>query len=141
MDLKVVTSSVENEALRFDAPLKVLIAEDVGLMRNLLRGMLQSIGMDQLELVSNGGIALAKLRNENYDLVIADWHMPELNGLELLSRIRADTDLKKMPFLMVTSEADSKYMDAALDAGANGFLTKPICRNDLIEKIGQIISA
>lgn len=141
MDLRIVSKSTESTALSFDAPLKVLVAEDVGLMRNLLRGMLESIGIKQTQLVGDGRTALAELRNGSYDLVIADWHMPELNGLDLLRRIRADANLKELPFLMVTSEEDSKFVDAALQAGANGFLSKPISRNVLIEKIADIISA
>lgn len=140
MDLRIISSSATSVARNFDVSLKVLIAEDVGLMRNLMRGMLESIGMEQLELVNDGRAALAKLRNGNFDLVIADWHMPELNGLDLLCRIRADTGLKELPFLMVTSEGESKFVEAALDAGANGFLTKPISRNGLVEKIAGIIS-
>lgn len=140
MDLRLVSSTTNSIALNFDAPLTVLVAEDVGLMRNLMRGMLQSIGMEQVELVNNGRAALAALRGGNYDLILADWHMPELNGLDLLRRIRADANLKEIPFLMVTSEKDSRYIDTAMEAGANGFLTKPISRNGLIEKISEIIS-
>ena len=140
MNLRVISSNADNNQLHFDAPLKVLVAEDVWLMRELMRDMLKSIGMEQLELVSDGRAALSELQNGSYDLVIADWHMPELNGLDLLKRIRADANLKELPFLMVTSEGDLEFVDAAREAGANGFLTKPVSRNILIEKIAEIIS-
>jgi two-component system chemotaxis response regulator CheY len=124
--------------IKFDPSLAVLVADDVALMQGLLKGILKSIGIPSPTIVSDGRSALNTLRSKKFDLVIADWNMPGLTGLELLRRMRNDDNLRQIPFLMLTAEGESSYIDQAMDAGASGFLSKPVSRNTLLIKLAEI---
>ncbi len=83
-------------------------------------------------------MGLEKLRNGNFDFVVSDWNMPNLDGLEMLKAIRADPNLSSLPVLMVTAEAKKENIIAAAQAGANGYVVKPFTAATLEEKLNKI---
>ena len=83
-------------------------------------------------------MALAKLRSEQFDFVVSDWNMPNMDGLTMLQNIRADPALAKLPVLMVTAEAKKENIIAAAQAGANGYVVKPFTAATLDEKLNKI---
>jgi two-component system chemotaxis response regulator CheY len=86
----------------------------------------------------DGVMALAKLRAEQFDFVVSDWNMPNMDGLTMLQNIRADPALAKLPVLMVTAEAKKENIIAAAQAGANGYVVKPFTAATLDEKLNKI---
>ena len=83
-------------------------------------------------------MGLSKLRSAQFDFVISDWNMPNMDGLTMLQQIRADPALAKLPVLMVTAEAKKENIIAAAQAGANGYVVKPFTAATLDEKLGKI---
>ncbi|MCK2169500.1 response regulator, partial [Thalassospira xiamenensis] len=86
----------------------------------------------------DGQEALTKLRGGGFQFVVSDWNMPNLDGLEMLKQIRADSDLNHLPVLMVTAEAKKENIIAAAQAGANGYIVKPFTAVTLEEKLNKI---
>jgi len=104
---------------------KILIVDDFATMRRILRNILKEIGFTNISEADNGKTALNALKKENYDLVLCDWNMPEMSGLELLNKIRSDDELKGLLFVMVTAEASKKNIIEAIKAGVNSYIVKP----------------
>jgi two-component system, chemotaxis family, chemotaxis protein CheY len=86
----------------------------------------------------NGSMALEELKKKKADLVVSDWNMPVMTGIDLLRAIRADDDLKAMPVLMVTAEAKKEYLVEALQAGVSNYIVKPFTAKTLEEKLHKI---
>ena len=91
-----------------------------------------------VEEAEDGQDALNKLRAGNFEFVVSDWNMPNLDGLEMLKEIRQDNALKDLPVLMVTAEAKKENIIAAAQAGANGYVVKPFTAATLEEKLNKI---
>lgn len=115
---------------------KTLIVDDSRAVRMILAKTLRELGHDVVE-AANGREALEAVEHEKQSitLVLADWNMPEMNGLELLKRLRAQPDLAALPVVMVTTETEVDQMAAALEAGANEYVMKPFTREILVEKL------
>ena len=84
--------------------MNVLVVDDFSSMRRIVRSLLQQIGITKIAEAGDGSTALGKLRDETFDLVISDWNMDPMTGLQLLKEVRADKKLAKLPFIMVTAE-------------------------------------
>ena len=114
----------------------VLIVDDSRAVRMLLARALRAIGYDTLE-ASNGREAVEILEHERsiVRLVLADWNMPEMNGLDLVKHVRQDPQFDALPIIMVTSESDMDQITAALAAGATEYVMKPFTREILEEKL------
>jgi two-component system chemotaxis response regulator CheY len=121
------------------ADLKFLIVDDFSTMRRIVRNLLKEIGYDNADEAEDGVVALAKLRGGNFDFVVSDINMPNMDGFELLTQIRADEQLKGLPVLMVTAEAKKENILAAAQAGANGYIVKPFTKATLEEKVLKIL--
>lgn len=121
------------------ADLKFLIVDDFSTMRRIVRNLLKEIGYQNADEAEDGVAALAKLRGGRFDFVVSDVNMPNMNGFELLSQIRADDQLKGLPVLMVTAEAKKENILAAAQAGASGYIVKPFTKATLEEKVLKII--
>ena len=124
-----------------DKKIKILIVDDFSTMRKVIINLLKQIGYDNFVEAENGQIALRTLQAQKIDFVISDWNMPVMSGLELLKAVRADEDLKKTPFLMVTAEALKENVVEAVKAGVNNYIVKPFTAEILEEKIKKIIDA
>jgi two-component system chemotaxis response regulator CheY len=115
---------------------KALVADDSKAIRLILSRTLREIGYEVLE-AANGREALDVMEREKaaVRLVLADWNMPELNGLDLLKRLRANPEFASLVVVMVTTETELDQMTEALEAGANEYVMKPFTRDILVEKL------
>ena len=120
--------------------MKILIAEDFATMRRIIKNVLRQAGYKQIIEADDGATALRKLKSDDIGLVIADWNMPNMTGLDLLKAMRNDDTLKDIPFLMVTAEAKKDNIIEAIQSGANNYLVKPFKPDMLREKIDQILT-
>lgn len=115
-----------------------LVVDDFPTMRRIVRSLLKELGFTNVEEAEDGQDALNKLRSGQFEFVVSDWNMPNLDGVEMLKTIRADSDLKDLPVLMVTAEAKKENIIAAAQAGANGYIVKPFTAATLEEKLNKI---
>ena len=121
-----------------DFGLKVLVADDFATMRKIVRNILKQIGFDDIVEAEDGQAALQVLKSENIGLVVTDWNMPNMSGLELLEKIRQDPKTASLPVLMVTAEGLKENVVAAVKAGGNNYVVKPFTAEVLQEKLEQI---
>jgi two-component system chemotaxis response regulator CheY len=119
--------------------LKALVVDDSKTIRMIIRRILVELGYEVCE-AGNGKEALDVLAAEKtaVSLVLADWNMPEVNGLELVKRLRQDPDYSSIKVIMVTTETEMDHMVSALKAGANEYVMKPFTKNILKEKLELI---
>ena len=122
-----------------DKSLKFLVVDDFSTMRRIVRNLLKELGFSNVDEAEDGVVALQKLNHDDFDFVISDWNMPNMDGLSLLKAIRADDKLKRLPVLMVTAEAKKENIIAAAQAGANGYVVKPFTAATLDEKLNKIL--
>ena len=109
-------------------------------MRRIVKNLLKQLGYHNVTEAEDGVVALDILQKETIDFVISDWNMPNMTGLELLKAIRADSNLKDIPVLLITAEALKDNVVAAIKAGANGYIVKPFTPDTLQEKIDSIFN-
>ena len=121
-----------------DPKMKLLVVDAFSTMRRIVRNLLKELGYANVDEAEDGVMALAKLRAEQFDFVVSDWNMPNMDGLTMLQNIRADPALAKLPVLMVTAEAKKENIIAAAQAGANGYVVKPFTAATLHEKLNTI---
>ena len=119
--------------------MKFLIVDDFSTMRRIVRNLLKEIGYANADEAEDGAAALAKLKGGAFDFVVSDINMPNMNGFELLSQIKADASIKHLPVLMVTAEAKKEDIVTAAQAGASGYIVKPFTKATLEEKVNKII--
>ena len=115
---------------------KALVVDDSRAVRMILARTLRELGFEVQE-AANGREALEVIETEKtgVTLVLADWNMPEINGLELLKRLRQKPELSALVVVMVTTETELDQMAAALEAGANEYVMKPFTKDVLVEKL------
>ncbi|EMD1719144.1 chemotaxis response regulator CheY [Providencia stuartii] len=118
--------------------LSFLVVDDFSTMRRIVRNLLKELGFNKIEEAEDGVDALEKIRAGYIDFVVADWNMPNMDGLELLKTIRGDEALKHIPVLMVTAEAKKENIIAAAQAGASGYVVKPFTAAILEEKLNKV---
>lgn len=117
---------------------RFLVVDDFSTMRRIVRNLLKELGYSNVDEAEDGVQALQKLRSDQFDFVVSDWNMPNMDGLTMLHEIRKDPALSKLPVLMVTAEAKKENIVAAAQAGANGYVVKPFTAATLDEKLGKI---
>ncbi len=115
--------------------IKVLVVEDFPTMRNIIKNLFKQIGFKNIEEAEDGLQALDKLKGGGYDLVLSDWNMPNMEGIELLRNMRKDPVLKDIPFLMVTAEAGKDKIIKAIRSGVNYYIVKPFTSEALNETL------
>jgi two-component system chemotaxis response regulator CheY len=123
-----------------DLNMRVLIVDDFATMRRILKNILKQIGFKNISEAENGKAALKELRNEKFDLVLCDWNMPEMPGIELLNQVRSDDQLKAIPFVMVTAEAKRENILEAVKAGVSSYIVKPFTADTINEKLTKIFA-
>ncbi len=121
-----------------DLSLKALVVDDMMSMRGIVKRALGAIGYEDIQDAVNGKEALEKLRSEEFGLVLLDWNMPIMSGIEVLRIIRADAALQKIPVLMITAEAKMDNIMEAVQAGVSDYLVKPFSEQALQEKLEKI---
>jgi two-component system chemotaxis response regulator CheY len=126
------------ETLPDRTSLKFLVVDDFSTMRRIVRNLLKELGFTNVEEAEDGAVALSKLRQGGFEVVVSDWNMPNMDGLTLLQTMRADAELKSLPFLMITAEAKKENIAAAVQAGASSCIAKPFTAATLQEKLDKI---
>ena len=121
------------------AELKFLVVDDFSTMRRIIRNILKEIGYANSDEAEDGQVALTKLKHGGFDFVVSDINMPNMNGFELLTSIRAEPALQHLPVLMVTAEARKEDIVTAAQAGASGYIVKPFTKATLEEKLQKIL--
>ncbi len=120
--------------------MRVLIVDDYKTMLRIVRNLLKQLDIEHVEEAMDGQEALAKLRAGNFGLVISDWNMQPMTGLDLLKEVRADARLKDTPFIMVTAESKTENVVAAKQAGVSNYIVKPFNAETLREKIEKVFA-
>ncbi len=118
--------------------IKILIVDDFKTMRKIIRNLLKELGFSNVKEAEDGSMALGILKAENFDLVISDWNMPRMEGIELLKKIRKTEQLEHLPVLMITAEDKREQVIEAAQHGINGYIVKPFNAATLKEKIERI---
>ena len=118
--------------------LKILVVDDFSATRTIVINHLSKLGFSNTVQTDNGFSALARLKSALFDLVVTDWSMSDMSGLDLLKLIRADSDLKNIPVLMVTSEDLQGNIITAIKAGLNDYIVRPFEENTFKQKLEKI---
>ena len=121
--------------------IKILVVDDFATMRRIIRNLLQDLGFSNVSEADDGNTAWPMLQNGTYDLLITDWNMPGMPGLELLKAVRGDPRLAKLPVLMLTAEAKREQIVEAAQAAVNGYVIKPFTAETLKAKLEKILAA
>ena len=119
--------------------MKILIVDDYKTMLRIIRNLLSELGFKNVDEATDGSEALEALRTKKYDLVISDWNMEPMTGYDLLKEVRADEQLKPLPFIMVTAESKTENVVAAKKAGVNNYIVKPFNAATLRSKVTAVI--
>lgn len=119
--------------------MSILIVDDYRTMLRIIRNLLNELGFKNIDEATDGETALETLQCKEYDLVISDWNMEPMTGLELLKKVRADSILANIPFIMVTAEAKTENVVAAKQAGVNNYIVKPFNSATLRSKLTAVI--
>jgi two-component system chemotaxis response regulator CheY len=122
-----------------DKNMHVLIVDDYKTMLRIIRNLLRQIGFVNIDEATDGSMALQMLRGGNYGLVISDWNMEPMTGLQLLREVRSDAKLKNTPFIMVTAESKSENVIAAKEAGVSNYIVKPFNAETLQAKMVSVL--
>lgn len=122
-----------------DKNMKILIVDDYKTMLRIIRNLLKQIGFENVEEATDGTAALQKLREEEFKLVISDWNMEPMTGIQLLRELREDTALKKIPFIMVTAESKTENVVIAKEAGVSNYIVKPFNAATLKSKLVGVL--
>lgn len=124
-----------------DMSMKVLIVDDYKTMLRIMRNLLRQLGFENVADAIDGTQALEVLRasDEDFGLIISDWNMEPMTGIELLRHVRADEKFKQTPFIMVTAESKSENVIAAKEAGVSNYIVKPFNAGTLKAKMISVL--
>lgn len=119
--------------------LTVLVVDDFLTMRRIVRKILRDLDFQNIIEAEDGTVAVDVLKTNKVDLIVSDWNMPKMTGLELLKHVRGNDDLKDMPFLMITAEAQKENIVEAVKAKVSNYIVKPFTAATLEEKLAKIV--
>jgi len=121
-----------------DKNMKILVVDDFATMRRIVKNILTQLGFKNIIEADDGTTAMQLLHQEKIDLIISDWNMPKMSGLELLKSVRAEPSWAKIPFIMVTAEAQQDNIILAVKAKVSQYIVKPFTADTLGEKIQKM---
>jgi len=121
-----------------DLKMKIMVVDDFSTMRRIVKNVLKQLGFENIEEAEDGAQAYAKLKTGGFGFMVSDWNMPNMDGLELLKSVRKDPQLKDLPILMVTAEAEKDKVVTAIQAGVNNYVVKPFTAEVFKEKMDRI---
>ncbi len=124
--------------MAYDTDMRVLIVDDFSTMRRIVRNILRQLGFNNVVEADDGSTAWEVLNREKIDFIVSDWNMPEMTGIELLRKVRASEQFGKLPFLMVTAEAQQENILEAVQAGVSNYIVKPFTADTMKQKIDKI---
>ena len=122
-----------------DMNMNILVVDDYKTMLRILRNLLRQLNFSNIDEASDGDAALQKLRKSAFGLIISDWNMEPMTGIQLLREVRGDEKLKSIPFIMITAESKSENVIAAKEAGVSNYIVKPFNAETLKSKIVSVI--
>ena len=122
-----------------DKNMNILIVDDYKTMLRIIRNLLKQIGFENVEEATDGTMAIEKLKEKNYGLVISDWNMEPMTGIELLKHVRADEKYKAVPFILITAESKAENVAAAVKAGVSNYIVKPFNAETLKSKLTAVL--
>lgn len=122
-----------------DKNMPILIVDDYKTMLRIVRNLLKQLGFENVDEATDGASALEKLNVGNYSLVISDWNMEPMTGLELLKTVRSGAKNPQIPFIMVTAESKTENVIAAKQAGVNNYIVKPFNAETLKTKLVGVL--
>lgn len=122
-----------------DMNMNILIVDDYKTMLRIIRNLLRQLNFVNIDEATDGSMALQKLRQGTFGLVISDWNMEPMTGIQLLREVRADPKLKHIPFIMVTAESKSENVIAAKEAGVSNYIVKPFNAETLKAKLVSVL--
>ncbi len=125
--------------MALDTSIKVLVVDDFATMRRILKNILKQLGFKNIVEADDGTTAWEVLEAQSVDLIISDWNMPKMTGLDLLKKVRASSDYAKLPFLMVTAEAQKENVIQAVQAGVSNYVVKPFTAEGIYDKLSKIL--
>ena len=117
----------------------ILVVDDYATMRRIIKNLLKQLGFDNVDEAPDGSEAFKKMQEKTYHLIISDWNMEPMTGLELLKLVRADAKMKMTPFIMVTAESKPENVIAAKQAGVSNYIVKPFNAETLKGKLTAVI--
>jgi two-component system, chemotaxis family, chemotaxis protein CheY len=126
------------EKPKVERGMPILIVDDFSAMRRIVKTSLKQIGFDNIAEAPDGANAFEKLEVGSYRLVISDWNMPNMMGIDLLKKVRATDKLKDIPFVLVTAEANRENIIEAAKAGVSNYIVKPFNAETLQQKLEAI---
>jgi two-component system chemotaxis response regulator CheY len=121
-----------------DLSMKVLVVDDFATMRRIIKNVLKQIGFTQILEADDGTTALGVLKENKIDLIISDWNMPQMSGLDFLKTVRNGESTSEIPFVMVTAEAQKDNVLQAVQAGVSNYIVKPFTADAVKEKLKQV---
>ncbi len=124
--------------MAYDTEMRVLIVDDFSTMRRIVRNILRQLGFNNVVEADDGSTAWEVLNRDKIDFIVSDWNMPEMTGIELLRKVRASEQFGKLPFLMVTAEAQQENILEAVQAGVSNYIVKPFTADTMKQKIDKI---
>ncbi len=119
----------------------ILIVDDYKTMLRIVRNLLKQIGFENVDEATDGSAALTKLRDKDYQLIISDWNMEPMTGLQLLKEVRNDSKLQTTPLIMITAESKPDNVIEARKAGVNNYIVKPFNAETLRAKLAAVLAA
>lgn len=122
-----------------DRNMQVLVVDDYKTMLRIIRNLLRQLEFNNIDEATDGSAALVKLRQKDFGLVISDWNMEPMTGLQLLREVRADDRLRHLPFIMVTAESKTENVVAAKQAGVSNYIVKPFNAETLKSKLASVL--
>ncbi len=121
-----------------DPGMKVLVVDDFAAMRRILKNVFGQIGLTNILEADDGTTALDVLKDNKIDLIVSDWNMPKMSGLDLLKSVRSNEDTKNTPFLKVTASSQKDDVLEAIQAGVSNYIVKPFTADTVKEKLTLI---
>ncbi|MBX7138031.1 MAG: response regulator [Oligoflexia bacterium] len=125
----------DTQGFGFDSAMRVVVIDDVQSARRIVRRLLEKMGFTNIVEVEDSTKALAKIKEAPTGLVISDWNMPGIPGIDLVKNLRNDAELSSVPFIMITSSSDKEAVVEAFEAGASDYVLKPFGFDTLVEKV------
>ncbi len=122
-----------------DKNMPILIVDDYKTMLRIIRNLLKQLGFNNVDEAIDGSSALQKLREKECALIISDWNMEPMSGLQLPKEVRADVTLKELPFIMITAESKSEDVITAKEAGVSNYIVKPFNAAALKGKLTTVL--
>jgi len=126
--------------LAVDKNMRILVVDDYSTMLRIITNLLKQIGFVNVDQATDGSMAYEKLQQNSYGLVISDWNMEPMTGIDLLKKVRSSNDnFNNVPFIMITAESKTENVVAAKEAGVNNYIVKPFNAETLKTKMASVL--